>query len=128
MQHPHSATPDRRDRARPLTRAEQESIVRWDADPDSPLWFYTADPVTARRWAKAGVPLAARPGGWHAEVSKGTLTVRVRARRILSAPERAVRRRRLGASAVRKLRDRPETGAPEHAIDHPRTLDTPRDA
>lgn len=61
-----------------MTKAEQETIVRFDAtDEDAYLW--TASPVQQRRWEKAGLAVESEAHGWRARCPKGW--VRVRAKR-----------------------------------------------
>lgn len=62
------------------TRAEQETILRWDAE-DRRVHLYTASPVVARKWARLGHILtphgpADAPTGWSGLASAGTVTVR----------------------------------------------------
>ena len=46
-----------------LTRAEQETIVRWDrSEPVAEVW--TADPTTKRRLEKRGHQMVVKGGGW----------------------------------------------------------------
>ena len=95
---------DERFEATGTTRAEQETIIRWDQEDPTAL-LYTAHHVQARRWAKLGYPVevsdrdrTGNPRGWEAQVPKET----VRFRRL---EDGAVVKRRTGA------------GRPFHAID-----------
>ncbi len=39
-----------------MTKAEQETIIRWDEE-DQIAYLYTAHPAQARRWEKRGYPV-----------------------------------------------------------------------
>ena len=79
-----------------MTKAEQETIVRWDLeDPEADL--YTAHPAQAKRWEKQGYPVEVMdedadgtPRGWRCRVPKEAL----RFRRVKDG---AVVKRRTGA-------------------------------
>ena len=50
-----------------LTRAERETIIRWDDDGRT-LDIYTASPLVARRLIKRGYPMQPeKPWGWRAK-------------------------------------------------------------
>ena len=52
------------------TRAEQETIIRWDEESDL-ADFYTASPSVAKRWQRWGIELRPMPGGgWRGAVPK----------------------------------------------------------
>jgi len=62
------------------TRAEQETILRWDAE-DPRIDMYTASPVVAARWTRLGYTLtplgpASYPTGWRCLAPAGSVTVR----------------------------------------------------
>lgn len=73
----------------PRTRAEQETILRWDAE-DPRVVLYTASPVVAAKWGRLGYVLTpfgdpAHPSGWGCTAPKGSVTVR-RANRVARTP------------------------------------------
>ena len=56
------------------TKAEQETIIRWDQE-EHVAWLYTAHPAQARRWERLGYPMEVSdrdqrgsPTGWGAKV------------------------------------------------------------
>ena len=71
------------------TRAEQETLIRWDAE-DPRVVLYTASPVVAAKWTRLGYVLTpfgdpASPSGWGCTAPKGSVTVR-RAHRVARTP------------------------------------------
>lgn len=50
-----------------MTRAEQETIIRWDDD-EKVAWLYTCSPVTQRKWLKKGYLLTKDGHGWRARI------------------------------------------------------------
>ena len=62
------------------TRAEQETILRWDAE-DQRVLMYTANPFVAAKWRRLGYTLTPNgpiddPSGWSSIGPKGSITVR----------------------------------------------------
>lgn len=63
------------------TRAEAESVIRWDQETDLAT-FYTADEPTMRRWVKKGIPMdvydtyKGEPTGWQGEGPRQAVRVR----------------------------------------------------
>jgi hypothetical protein len=88
-----------------MTKAEQETIVRWDQD-ERVMNLYTAYAADARKWARLGYPVeissrtqAGEPRSWRAKVPLDALTFR-------KLTNGEVARRRRGRSfglGVRKL-------------------------
>lgn len=67
--------------ASPLTRAERETIIRWD-DEAKLVTLYTASPTVARKWTRLGHALTAvhhvngQPTGWTGTAELRSVTVR----------------------------------------------------
>ena len=96
-------------KSRSVTKAEQETIIRWDQE-DSTADLYTAHPAQARRWEKQGYPVevsdrdpAGTPLGWRCRVPKDA----IRFRRVHDG---AVVKRRAGSGRPFRAVD----GASEH--------------
>ena len=65
-----------------MTKAEQETIIRWDEE-DQMADLYTAHPAQARRWSKQGYPVEVQdrdaggtPRGWQCSVPKEAIRFR----------------------------------------------------
>lgn len=87
-----------------LTRAEQETILRWDAE-DKRVLIYTADPAVRRKLERQGYALeAVGTHGWRCTAPEGSITIRgaVRKSQKLTEEQRAALSTRL--SAARKVR------------------------
>ena len=54
---------------RPRTKAERETIIRWD-DEGTQADLYTTSPTQARFWRRWGIALTERSGGWCAQIPK----------------------------------------------------------
>jgi hypothetical protein len=92
-----------------MTKAEKETIIRWDCEDPVPV-MYTSDPAQARRWAKQGylvnVQDARRDGvprSWSARGAKGCVRFRrvkdgVTVKRANGAQNPSVHRRFLSGS------------------------------
>jgi hypothetical protein len=95
------------------TKAEQETVIRWDRE-DRTVQFYTADAAQARRWAQLGYDVRVvgtdpegRPHGWTAvgpegcvrfrRVREGAVVKRVNGRQNLPVRQRVLTRTPLGA-------------------------------
>lgn len=50
-----------------MTRAEQETVIRWAAD-DRLAWLWTAEEAQARRWTRLGYEVTLKHGTWWARV------------------------------------------------------------
>lgn len=57
------------------TRAEQETILRWDRATDA-VSLYTASPYEAAKWRRRGYDTREEGGGWWATGARGCVTVR----------------------------------------------------
>src|SRR5687767_335246 len=65
-----------------MTKAEQETIIRWDQE-ERVLHFYTAYPPEARRWERLGYEVevvdsrkCGEPRGWRADAPLDALRLR----------------------------------------------------
>jgi hypothetical protein len=95
-----------------MTKAEQETILRWDADGDF-VSVFTAHRPTMRKLARAGYQpyrvntRHGREDGWFYRVPVGELRWRVGARRPtrrrLTETERQVRRERLARARLARV-------------------------
>ena len=96
-----------------MSKAEKETIIRWDCEDRTPL-LYTADAAQARRWAKLGYAVQVQdrtrdgaPRSWAARGDVGC----VRFRRLKDG---VIVRRANGArnlSVQRQISDRSPSGA-----------------
>jgi hypothetical protein len=57
------------------TLAEQETVVRWDAE-ERIAHLWTASPAVARKWTRIGYAPQVRDGGWWAKVPSKLITFR----------------------------------------------------
>jgi hypothetical protein len=106
-----------------MTRAEAETIIRWDRESDMAL-LYTADPSEARRWRALGYDVVeAQTRGWQATVPISAIALlklksgQVQVPRWLEPPIVAKDRvlKAAGARDVEKARDNIE----QNALDFP---------
>jgi len=65
-----------------MSRAERETVIRWDCDDRSPV-MYTADPAQARRWTRLGYAVSVQdtardgtPRGWSTKGAVGCVRFR----------------------------------------------------
>lgn len=86
----------------PDTQWERETVIRWD-EGTCELTLYTASPVQARKWERAGVPLMRDARGWQAMVDKREWRIGVGKRRprVISTEERKRRGERLRQALAR---------------------------
>jgi hypothetical protein len=84
-----------------MTRAEQETIVRWDQE-ERVVHLYTANPAQARRWARLGYPVEVNgryphgePHSWRAQMPVEAIRFR---RVVTRQPRGRGFRRKLAAS------------------------------
>lgn len=102
-----------------MTRAEQETIIRWDRA-ERKVYLYTADPIEARRWERAGYRFTKRTCGFFATGPAGCVRLRrVRDGAIVKRPGRvpsphvqrhSERRTPPGKGETPSPTDWPETG------------------
>ena len=95
------------------TKAEQETVIRWDRE-DRTVQLYTADAAQARRWTRLGYDVRVqgsdrdgRPHGWTAtgpsgcvrfrRLRNGAVVKRVNGRQNLAVHQRVLTRAPLGS-------------------------------
>jgi hypothetical protein len=54
--------------------AEQETILRWDAE-ERIVWGWTANPSEVKRWRALGYVVTEQPGGWKTQVPAEALAL-----------------------------------------------------
>lgn len=84
------------------TRAEQETVIRWDQDTKAAtLW--TAAPVVARKWTRLGYPIEQHGAGWRVDVPIRALTFRRMGQKPREGPKQAVPLQFLRAKAAGRV-------------------------